>query len=342
MAITLPDEMNAIVLDAPGGPEVLHLGRAPTPRPKPGEILVRVEASGVNRPDVMQRKGLYPPPPGASPLLGLEIAGTVVAHGNPVANTEFPEIGSKVCALTNGGGYADYCAVPASQCLPWPERYDAVRAAAIPETFFTVWSNLFTTADLKKGETVLIHGGAGGIGTAAIQIAKAMGAIPLTTVSDPEKGELCEKLGAIVINYRTDDFVEKTLEYTGGKGVNVILDIIGGPYFSRNLKSLAMDGRLVIIAFQGGAKAEGVSLTRLMTKRLHVTGTALRPRSTEYKAAVAEALKSHIWPLLNSGALEPIVHTTFPLAEAAEAHRLMESSSHSGKIILTHPDSVLS
>ncbi|NHN87587.1 zinc-binding dehydrogenase [Acetobacter sp. LMG 1627] len=328
--------MNAILLDEPGGPEVLHLGTTATPKPAAGEILVRVEASGVNRPDIMQRKGHYPPPAGASPLLGLEIAGTVVAHGPVLAGVTFPPIGTKVCGLTNGGGYADYCALPASQCLPWPQGYDAVKAAALPETFFTVWSNLFTTARLEKGETVLIHGGAGGIGTAAIQIAKAMGAIPLATAGDAEKCALCEKLGATAINYKSDDFVEKVLEHTNGKGVDVILDIMGGPYFSRNLQALGMDGRLVIIAMQGGPKAENVSLTRIMTKRLHVTGTALRPRSREYKGDVAAALHEHIWPLLDSGALAPVIHATFPFAEATQAHEMMEDGSHSGKIILLH------
>ncbi|MFT8719377.1 NAD(P)H-quinone oxidoreductase [Acetobacter sp.] len=336
MTSSIPSFMQAIVLDEPGGPDVLHLGEVPTPQPRPGEVLVHVAASGVNRPDIMQRKGLYPPPPGASPLLGLEIAGTVIAHGAALEGISFPPIGSKVCALTNGGGYAEYCAVPAGQCLPWPKGYDAVKAAALPETFFTVWSNLFTTAGLKKGETVLIHGGAGGIGTAAIQIAKAMGAQPFATAGDTEKCALCEKLGAKAINYRTDDFVEKIKELTEGKGVDVILDIIGGPYFEKNLKTLAMDGRLVLIALQGGAKAENVSLTRIMTRRLHITGTALRPRSTAYKADVAQALRENIWPLLDSGELAPVMHATFPIAEAAEAHREMDTGAHSGKIVLVH------
>ncbi|WP_254454642.1 NAD(P)H-quinone oxidoreductase [Acetobacter estunensis] len=336
MSITLPDTMTAVLVDEPGSPEVMKLGEVSLPVPAAGEVLVRVQASGVNRPDIMQRKGLYPPPPGASPLLGLEIAGEVVAHGPALDGVTLPPLGTKVCALANGGGYADYCAVPAVQCLPWPKGYDAVRAAALPETFFTVWSNLFTTAHLQKGETVLIHGGAGGIGTTAIQIARAMGAVPLATAGDAEKCALCEKLGAVAINYRTDDFVEKVREHTDGKGVNVILDIMGGPYFERNLKALAVDGRLVIIALQGGAKATEVGLARIMTRRLHITGTTLRPRNTAYKANVARELHEYVWPLLDDGHLAPVIHATFPLEEVVEAHRMMEDGSHSGKIILVH------
>lgn len=334
MTARIPSMMDAILSDGAGGPEVLHPGETPVPVPGAGEVLVKVEASGVNRPDIMQRKGLYPPPPGASPLLGLEIAGTVVAHGPPIADGTMPAIGSRVCALANGGGYAAYCAVPAAQCLPWPTGYDAVKAAALPETFFTVWSNLFMVAGLKSGETVLIHGGAGGIGTAAIQIARAMGAIPLATAGGPEKCALCEELGARAIDYKKDDFVEKVRDYTNGVGVNVILDIIGGSYFDQNLRALATEGRLVVISLQGGAKADSVNLSRLMTQRLTVTGSTLRPRGAAYKGQIAAELRAHIWPLLDNGTLAPVIHATVPFARAAEAHAMMEAGGHSGKIVL--------
>lgn len=337
-APALPSSMKAIVIDKPGDPDVMALADVPLPVPGPDEVLVRVMACGVNRPDVMQRKGLYPPPPGASPLLGLEVAGEVVALGPSDGKTPLPALGSRVCALANGGGYAEYCVVPGGQCLPWPKGFDAVMAAALPETFFTVWSNLFLTAHLRAGEKVLIHGGSSGIGTAAIQIARAFGAIPYVTAGSTDKCELCEKLGATPINYREEDFVARIAEFTHEQGVNVILDMVGGPYLDRNLRCLAPDGRLVIIALQGGAKAQEVGLARLMTRRLTVTGTTLRPRSAVYKARVAHDLREQVWPKLENGEIRPLIHATFPLADAAEAHRLMESSTHSGKIVLVTPE----
>lgn len=335
---TIPPTMQAIVLDQPGGPEVLDLGDEPVPTPRPGEVLVRVFASGVNRPDVMQRQGIYPPPPGASPLLGLEIAGEVVALG-PTADDAPPPtlaIGDRVCALANGGGYADYCAVPTGQCLPWPKGFDAVQAAALPETFFTVWTNLFITAGLRSGERVLIHGGSSGIGTTAIQMARAFGAEVYATAGSAEKCAVCETLGAKAINYRNEDFVERIGALTGGKGVNVILDIVGGSYLDRNLRCLSEEGRIVIIALQGGAKASEVGLARLMTKRLTITGTTLRPRDSAFKARVAQELLKNVWPKLDAGEIAPLIHATFPLAQAAAAHRMMEDGTHSGKIVLLH------
>ncbi|MBS4073834.1 NAD(P)H-quinone oxidoreductase [Ameyamaea chiangmaiensis] len=329
--------MQAVILDGAGGPEVMRLGSAPRPEPQAGEVLVRVLAAGVNRPDVMQRKGLYPPPPGASPLLGLEIAGEVVAVGPQRADAPHGLVpGDRVCALTNGGGYAAFCAVPAGQCLPWPSGYDAVRAASLPETFFTVWSNLFMTAGLKAGDRVLVHGGASGIGTVAIQLARAFGAVPFVTAGTDEKCTLCVSLGAQeAINYRTEDFVERTAALSGGDGMDIILDMIGGSYFERNLRSLAVDGRLVIIALQGGAKAETVPLSGFLTRRLHVTGSALRPRPAAYKAEVARQLREKVWPLLTSGTIKPLIAQLFPLADVADAHALMDSGSHAGKIMLT-------
>ncbi|CAP54466.1 NAD(P)H-quinone oxidoreductase [Gluconacetobacter diazotrophicus] len=325
--------MRAVVVRDPGPPDAMELADLPLPRPGPGEVLVRVMAAGVNRPDIMQRQGLYPPPPGASPILGLEIAGEVVA-GRP--DGSWPATGTRVCALTNGGGYAEYCAVPAGQCLPWPEGYDAIRAAALPETFFTAWSNLAMTAHLAAGESVLIHGGSGGIGTAAIQTARALRAIPYVTVGSAEKAALCVRLGAeAAIDYRSENFVARIGTLTGGRGVDVVLDVIGGPYLDRNLRCLAPDGRLVIIALQGGAKAQDVGVARIMTRRLTVTGTTLRPRDTAYKAQVADGLRRTIWPGLADGTIAPVIHATFPFARVAEAHKLMESGAHSGKIVLS-------
>ncbi len=338
--ITLPADMQAVVFDEPGPPSALHLTQVPLPVPAAGEVLIKVYASGVNRPDIMQRKGLYPPPPGASPLLGLEIAGEVVATGPVTGDTPLPAKGSLVCALTNGGGYAEYCTVPAGQCLPWPKGFDAVKAAALPETFFTVWSNLFMTARLRPGERVLIHGGAGGIGTAAIQLAQAFGAIPYATAGSTEKCHLCERLGAIAINYNTEDFVTRLRELTEGKGVDVVLDILGGKYLDRNLRSLARHGRLILIALQSGAKAENVDISGILTKNLTIQGTTLRPRKAGYKAAIARELLENVWPKLDSGEITPLIHATFPLSEASEAHTIMESSSHSGKIVLVHSDAV--
>ncbi|MDG6095043.1 NAD(P)H-quinone oxidoreductase [Acetobacter sp. AN02] len=328
----IPSSMRAVLISEPGNPEVMKISSADVPVPGQGEILVRVQAAGINRPDIMQRKGLYPPPPGASPLLGLEIAGEVVASGPGV--TRF-HTGDRVCALANGGGYAQYCVVPESQSLPWPEGFDAVRAAALPETFFTVWSNLFLTAGLRNGDRVLIHGGTGGIGTAAIQLARAFGATVFATAGSPEKCQVCEELGATAINYRETDFVERISELTGAAGVDIILDVMGGAYFDRNLRCLAQDGRLVIIALQGGVKAENVNVARIMTKRLNITGTTLRPRPASYKAQIARELEEKVWPVLAAGEVRPLIFQVFPFDDVVAAHQMMEEGDHIGKIVLT-------
>ncbi|MCZ7501302.1 NAD(P)H-quinone oxidoreductase [Agrobacterium sp. ST15.13.015] len=329
---TLPETMRFIDLPSHGGPEVMRLSQAPLPKPAKGEVLVKVEAAGVNRPDVAQRQGTYPPPKDASPILGLEIAGEVVALGEGV--TEF-KLGDKVCALANGGGYAQYCTVPAGQALPFPKGYDAVKAAALPETFFTVWANLFQMAGLTEGESVLIHGGTSGIGTTAIQLAKAFGAEVYATAGSAEKCEACVKLGAKrAINYREEDFAEVVKAETGGKGVDVVLDMIGAAYFEKNLSALAKDGCLSIIAFLGGAVAEKVNLTPIMVKRLTVTGSTMRPRTADEKRAIRDDLVAEVWPLIESGQLAPVINRVFTLDEVVEAHRLMESSSHIGKILM--------
>ncbi|WP_296064897.1 NAD(P)H-quinone oxidoreductase [uncultured Agrobacterium sp.] len=329
---TLPETMRFIDLPSHGGPEVMTMSEAPLPRPAKGEVLLKVEAAGVNRPDVAQRQGTYPPPKDASPILGLEVAGEVVALGEGV--TEF-KLGDKVCALANGGGYAQYCAVPAGQALPFPKGYDAVKAAALPETFFTVWANLFQMAGLTEGETVLIHGGTSGIGTTAIQLAKAFGAEVYTTAGSAEKCEACVKLGAKrAINYRDEDFADVVKSETGGKGVDVVLDMIGASYFEKNLAALAKDGCLSIIAFLGGAVAEKVDLRPIMVKRLTVTGSTMRPRTTDEKRAIRDELVEQVWPLIESGQVAPVINRVFTLDEVVEAHRLMESSSHIGKIVM--------
>ena len=329
---TLPETMRFIDLPSHGGPEVMRLSQAPLPKPAKGEVLVKVEAAGVNRPDVAQRQGTYPPPKDASPILGLEIAGEVVALGEGV--TEF-KLGDKVCALANGGGYAQYCTVPAGQALPFPKGYDAVKAAALPETFFTRWANLFQMAGLTEGESVLIHGGTSGIGTTAIQLAKAFGAEVYATAGSAEKCEACVKLGAKrAINYREEDFAEVVKAETGGKGVDVVLDMIGAAYFEKNLSALAKDGCLSIIAFLGGAVAEKVNLTPIMVKRLTVTGSTMRPRTADEKRAIRDDLVAEVWPLIESGQLAPVINRVFTLDEVVEAHRLMESSSHIGKIVM--------
>lgn len=330
--MALPHEMNFVDLPSFGNAEVMVLAKGPVPAPKAGEILVRVEAAGINRPDVAQRQGTYPPPKDASPILGLEIAGEVVALGEGVTGFN---VGQKVCALTNGGGYAQYCTVPASQALPFPKGYDAERAAALPETFFTVWANLFQMAGLGEGESVLIHGGTSGIGTTAIQLAKAFGAKVYATAGSAEKCEACIKLGAdVAINYKTDDFVAVIKENTGGKGVNVILDMIGADYFERNLASLAKDGCLSIIAFLGGAVAEKVNLTPIMVKRLTVTGSAMRPRTAAEKQVIRDELLQQVWPLLEDGTIAPYIHKVIPFSDVVEGHKLMESSQHIGKIVM--------
>jgi len=331
--MSLPAEMRFVDLPSFGAPGVMVIAKGPLPVAKAGEILVRVEAAGVNRPDVAQREGSYPAPKDASPVLGLEVAGEVVALGEGV--TEFA-VGDKVCALANGGGYAEYCTVPAGQALPWPKGYDAVRAAALPETFFTVWANLFQMAGLTEGETVLIHGGTSGIGTTAIQLANAFGAKVFTTAGSKEKCEACVKLGAArAINYREEDFVTVIKEETGKKGVDTTLDMIGAAYFEKNLAALAKDGCLSIIAFLGGFKAENVNLTPIMVKRLTVTGSTMRPRTAEEKRGIRDELVAEVWPLIESGKVAPVIHTVVPLEQVVDAHKLMESSNHIGKIVLT-------
>jgi NADPH2:quinone reductase len=331
----LPNEMTFVDLPAPGAPEAMTMARRPQPVPKPGELLIRAEAIGVNRPDVAQRQGHYPPPADASPILGLEVAGEVIAIGDGASGFM---VGDKVCALANGGAYAEYCSVPATQALAWPKGYDAVRAAAIPETFFTVWANLFMMAGLKAGESVLIHGGSSGIGTTAIQLAKAIGATVFVTVGNEEKAEACIKLGADhAINYRNDNFAEVIRAETGGRGVDVVLDMIGAAYFDRNLASLARDGRLSIIAFLGGAIAEKANLTPIMVKRLRVMGSTMRPRTAAEKGEIRDQLHKTVWPLLESRAVAPVISKVFDFKDVVDAHRLMESSDHIGKIVLKLP-----
>jgi len=329
----IPATMTCVVASAAGDADVLTLATTDVPKPKDDEVLIRVAAAGVNRPDVMQRRGLYPPPPGASPLLGLEVAGEVVACGSGV--TEW-HTGDRVCALTNGGGYAQYCVAPGVQCLPWPAGYDAIRAAALPETYFTVWANLFVHGRLARGETLLVHGGTSGIGVTAIRLAREFGARAYATAGSDEKCAACVDLGAeAAINYRTADFAERIAALTDGHGVDVVLDIVGAPYFERNLKCLAMDGRLVEVSVQGGAKVAELDLFLVMRKRLTITGSTMRPRTTSEKGAIAEALRTVVWPALDAGRAGPVVHAVFPLGEAAAAHRLMESSTHVGKIVLS-------
>jgi NADPH2:quinone reductase len=329
----LPNEMRFIDHGAGGPASVLVTASGPLPQPKADEVLIRVAAIGVNRPDVAQRSGSYPPPPGASPVIGLECAGEVVACGASVAHLR---VGDQVCALTNGGAYAEYCAAPEAQCLPWPKGFDALRAAALPETYFTVWANLFGHGRLHAGESVLIHGGTSGIGVTAIQLAKAFGATVFATAGSPAKVAACRDLGADhAIDYRAEDFAEAVKAATGGKGIDVVLDMVGAPYFARNVRCLKLDGRLVMIAFLNGHVADSVDLRPIMVKRLTVTGSTMRPRSTAEKGALAEALLARVWPLLEAGQAMPVIHATFPLEDAAAAHALMESSTHVGKIMLT-------
>ncbi len=324
--------MKAIVASGPGGPGVLQITETARPVPADADVLVRVLAAGVNRPDVLQRQGHYPPPPGASPLIGLEIAGEVVEAGAAVRHWK---PGDRVTALANGGGYAQYCAVPATQCLPWPAGYDAIRAAAVPETFFTVWANLFGHGRLAPGESVLVHGGSSGIGTTAIQLAREFGATVYATAGSEAKCAACLRLGATAaINYRETDFGVRIAELTHGRGVDVVLDLVGAPYFERNLRSLAMDGRLVEVATQLGAVVERLDLFHVMRKRLVITGSTMRPRTAAEKGAIAAALYERVWPVLAAGRCGPVVHAVFPLAEAAKAHALMESGAHIGKIVL--------
>ena len=331
MPDALPSTMTAVEIPEYGGPEVLVPGTRPMPEPGPGEVLVKVAAAGVNRPDVLQRKGGYAPPPGASDIPGLEIAGSVVARGD---GAEGWALGDQVTALVAGGGYAEYCTAPAAQCLPVPKGLDLTAAAAIPETFFTVWTNVFDRGGLAAGESILVHGGSSGIGTTAIQLASARGARVFTTAGSDEKCTACEDLGAErAINYRREDFVEIVKAATD-EGVNLILDMVGGDYIARDLEALAPEGRLVFIAFLGGPKVE-LNFMPVMLKRLTITGSTLRPRPVDFKAAIAHNLKETVWPLIEAGTVRPVIHQTFPLDQAAEAHRLMETSSHIGKIVLT-------
>lgn len=331
MTDPLPKTMRAVEITSPGGPEVLQLATRPVPQPGRDEVLVRVRAAGINRPDVIQRLGHYPPPPGASDIPGLEIAGEVVACGEAVTRWR---IGDRVCALVAGGGYADYCTVHETNALPVPDGLSDPEAAAVPETFFTVWSNVFERGRLLVGETLLVHGGTSGIGTTAIQLAKAFGARVIATAGSDEKCAACRDLGAdVAVNYRTQDFVAETKAATGGKGADVILDMVGGGYIARNYEAAAMDGRIVQIAFLEGPTAT-VDFRRLMLKRLTHTGSTLRNRPVAEKAALAAALEQHVWPLLAAGRCRPVIHATFPLGEAAQAHALMESSAHIGKIVL--------
>ena len=310
----------------------MRVGNRPKPVAGPGEVLIAVAAAGVNRPDVMQRKGMYPPPPGASDIPGLEVAGTVVAIGEGVA---LLAVGDQVCALVTGGGYAEFCIAPEVQCLPVPPGLTMIEAASLPENYFTVWTNVFDRGRLARGESLLVQGGSSGIGVSAIQIAHALGSRVFATAGSPAKCAACERLGAErAINYRTEDFVEVTKSATGGHGVDVILDMIGGEYVPREIAALAEEGRLVLISTMGGAKAE-IDLRAVMGRRLTITGSTLRARSSEFKGGIARSLRANVWPLLESGSVKPVVHATFPLERAGEAHRLMESSEHIGKIVLT-------
>lgn len=330
----LQETMTAIEIAGFGGPDVLKPTTRPVPKAGPGEVLVRVRACGVNRPDVQQRLGGYPPPPGAPDIPGLEIAGEIVALGPDTVGGW--KVGDAVCALVIGGGYAEYCTAPAAQCLPLPKGYDMVRAAALPETFFTVWTNVFDRGRLQPGESILIHGGASGIGTTAIQLAKAFGATVYVTAGSAERCDACVKLGADrAINYKTEDFAAVVKELTGGRGVDVVLDMIGGAYLAQNLNSLAVEGRLVIIALLGGPKGEA-DLARVMVRRLTVTGATLRPRTVAQKAEIAEALRARVWPLLDAGKVRPVIDRIMPLDQAAAAHHAIDGD-HIGKIMLTVP-----
>ncbi len=326
--------MRAIEIAGFGGPEVLRETQRPEPVPQPGELLIAVQASGVNRPDVLQRKGLYPMPPGVSDLPGLEVAGTLIGGTAEDLSKAGLKLGDAVCALVAGGGYAEQCVAPAGQCLPVPKGLSMLEAASLPETVFTVWQNVFHIAGLRAGETLLVQGGSSGIGVTAIQMAKAAGCTVVVTAGSDEKCAACLSLGADhAINYRTQDFVAETLRVTGGKGVNVVLDMVGGEYIGRELKCLAEDGRLALIAVQGGVKSE-IDAGLLLRKRLSIVGSTLRPRSVVYKTVLAQALLKTMWPWLEAGRVRPVIHQVFPAARACDAHALMESSTHVGKIVL--------
>ena len=327
--------MRAVEITAFGDPQVLKLGERPVPQAGPGELCIRVAASGVNRPDVIQRKGHYAPPPGASDLPGLEVAGVIVAGDAAALAAHGFAVGDRVCALVAGGGYAEYCVAPVAQCLPVPAGLTDVEAACLPETFFTVWSNVFDRGALQAGETLLIQGGSSGIGVTAIQLAKAFGAQVIVTAGSDDKCKACLALGADhAINYKIHDFVAEVKRITAGQGVNVILDMVAGDYVAREVEALAEDGRLVIIAVQGGVKAE-FNAGLVLRRRLHITGSTLRPRPVAFKAAIAQALQAQVWPLLAAGTVRPIIHSQFAAAQAADAHALMESNQHIGKIVLT-------
>ena len=324
--------MRAVVVAEPGGPEVLTVAELPDPEPGPEEVVVDVAATAVNRADTLQRQGKYPPPPGASDILGLECSGVVSAVGSAVADHE---VGDPVCALLAGGGYASKVVVPAGQVMPVPDGLDLVTAGGLPETACTVWSNVFMIAGLRKDETLLVHGGAGGIGTVAIQLGHALGATVVTTAGSPEKLDLCRSLGAdVTVNYREQDFVEEVRRASDGRGADVILDVMGAKYLDRNVSALATEGRLVIIGMQGGVKGE-LNIGKLLSKRAAVIGTVLRARPVAEKAAICAAVVEHVWPLVADGSVRPVVHTTLPLDRAGEAHRMMESGEHLGKIVLT-------
>ncbi len=327
--------MRAIEISAPGGPEVLVPCERPTPEPKAGELLIAVQASGVNRPDVLQRKGLYPMPPGVSDLPGLEVAGTVAGGAAADLSAAGLAIGDPVCALVAGGGYAEFCVAPAGQCLPMPKGLSAIEAASLPETFFTVWQNVFFIAGLKAGETLLVQGGSSGIGVTAIQLAKALGAEVIVTAGSDEKCAACISIGADhAVNYRTQDFVAETQRHTGGRGADVVLDMVAGDYLAREVQCLAEEGRLAVIAVQGGTACT-LDAGLLLRKRLTLTGSTLRPRSVAYKTVLAQQLRATVWPLIEEGRIKPVIHQVFPAAQAAAAHALMESSTHVGKIVLS-------
>ncbi|TCS99857.1 putative PIG3 family NAD(P)H quinone oxidoreductase [Tepidimonas ignava] len=326
--------MNAIEISAYGGPEVLRLVQRPRPQPGEGEVLIRVSASGINRPDVLQRRGHYAPPPGASDLPGLEVAGVIESGDVEAMEAAGLRIGQRVCALLAGGGYAEYCVAPVGQVLPVPHGWSDVEAAGLPETFFTVWSNVFDRGRLQAGETLLVHGGASGIGVTAIQMARAMGAQVIVTVGSRDKASACLRLGAAhAILYREQDFVAEVKRHTQGRGADVILDMVAGPYVARDIECLADDGRLVIIAVQGGTDAR-FDAGQVLRRRLTITGSTLRPRPVAFKAAIARELRRHVWPLIERGAIRPVVHRVLPAAQAAQAHALMEADTHVGKIIL--------
>ena len=329
--MTIPTTMRYVEAREPGPPEVLKLAKTDVPKPRADEVLIEVAYAGVNRPDCLQRAGGYPPPSDASPIIGLEVAGKIVALGESVRDWRMGDI---VCALTPGGGYAEYCTTPAAFCLPLPRGLSALEAAGLPENYFTVWNNVFDRAHLRAGETILIHGGSGGIGLAAIQLAKAFGANVITTVGSAEKAAFCRDIGADhVVNYREQDFVAQVATITGKRGVDVVLDMVAGDYFERNLRCLALEGRLVIIAFLQGSRVT-IDFRHVMLRRLTITGSTLRASPTPRKAEIARSLRDKVWPLFETGKLKPVIHRVFPLAEAAAAHALMESSAHIGKIML--------